>query len=49
MIDEDLEWASEMDKMKFTMKELKKQEREVLAEDWEEDMSVFAHKRRERK
>ncbi len=45
-IEEDKKWLEEQKLMELTRKEQKKLPREVLADDWQEDMSIYKHKRR---
>jgi len=44
--EEDEAFLKEQERMTLTEKEQKKLPREVLADGWEEDMSVYAHKRK---
>jgi hypothetical protein len=44
--EEDEEFLKEQERLKITMKEMKKMPREVLTDNWEEDMSIYKNKRR---
>lgn len=44
--EEDAQFLKDQERKTLTDKEMKKMPREVLAEGWEEDMSVYSHKRK---
>ena len=43
---EDEEWAKDQQRKTLTVKEMKKNSREVLQEGWDEDEKLYAHKRK---
>ncbi len=44
--DEDEEFLQDQERKTLTLKEMKKRPREVLQDGWDEDMSIYAHKRK---
>jgi large subunit ribosomal protein L20 len=44
--EEDAEFLKEQERLKITMKEMKRLPREVLTDNWEEDMNIYKNKRR---
>ena len=44
--EEDDEWRANQKRMTLTEKEQKKLPREILTDNWEEDMSLYKHKRK---
>jgi len=47
--EEDNQWREEQQVRTLTLKEQKKMPREVLSDDWQEDMSIYEFKEREYK
>ena len=45
--DEDDAWRAENERKSITLNEQKKLQREVLTDTWEEDMSLYKHKRKD--
>ena len=44
--EEDEAFIAEQQRKTLTLKEMKKRPREVLQDGWDEDMSIYAHKRK---
>lgn len=47
-VEEDAAFLEEQKRLTLTEKEQKKLPREILADDWEEDMTLYKHKRKQK-
>lgn len=45
-VEEDAKWREEQDRLKLSESEMKRLSREILTDNWQEDMTLYKNKRK---